>query len=158
MRTCLTILKRKKGPKPWRFSLDILSGDKVEQINHCLSIFNDHDLINSWEWIKSDIQEMAREYTAFRQKQVKTEVKSLHFSLRRLNSRIYKGENLDLDRERLESRLFTLKECEWFDQSVNHEDDWICTEGTMAPSFLHLEDEKSSLIRKTTDQWECGIR
>ena len=57
-----------KGPKPWRLPLDILSGDKVEQINHCLGMFNDHDPINSWEWIKSDIQEMAREYTAFRQK------------------------------------------------------------------------------------------
>ena len=83
--------------------MDILSGDKVEQIKHCLSMFNDYDPINSWEWIKSDIQEMAREYTAFRQKQVKSEVKSLHFSLRRLNLRIYKGEKLDLDRERLEN-------------------------------------------------------
>ena len=95
---------------------------------------------------------MAREYTAFRQKQVRTEVKSLCFSLRRLNSRIYKGENLDLDRERLENRLLTLKEREWFDQSTEHEDDWICMKGTMASSFLHLEDEKLSLfLEKTTD-------
>ncbi len=89
---------------------------------------------------------MAREYSAFRQKQIQTEVKGLHFSLRRLNTRIYKGKTLDLDRERLESQLLALKECEWFDWSADQEDDWICTEGTMAPSFLHLKDEKTSLF------------
>ncbi len=136
-----------KGPKPWRFPIDVLNDEtKVEQIMHHLELFNDKDLIGLWEWIKSDVQDMAPIFSAYRQKQLCLEINSLHASLKRLNARIYRGENLDIDRERLENRLLTLKDHIWFDRSADHEDDWLCTEGTMSLDFLHLEDEKNYLF------------
>ncbi len=107
---------------------------------HSLELFNDKDPISSWEWIKADMQDMAHTFSAFRQKQLCLEITSLCTSLRRLNARIYKGENLDIDREKLETRLLNLKDRSWFDKTADHEDDWLCAEGTMSPDFLHLED------------------
>ncbi len=90
-----------KGPKPWRFLIDVLNDEtKVEQIMHCLELFNDKDPIGSWEWIKADMQDMAHTFSAFRQKQLCLEITSLHASLRRLNARIYRGENLNIDWEK----------------------------------------------------------
>ncbi len=113
---------------------------------HHLELFNDKDPIGLWEWIKSDVQDMVHIFSAYRQKQLHLEINSLHTSLRRLNARIYRGENLDIDRERLENRLLTLKDCIWFDKSADYEDDWLCTEGTMSLDFLHLEDERTYLF------------
>ena len=69
----VTLNKRKpqnKGPRPWRFPVSILSDPlKQQSIRDRLTLFNEHNPIHSWELIKSDIQQIAREITAFSQKQ-----------------------------------------------------------------------------------------
>ncbi len=72
-------------------------------------------------------------------------MKSIKLLLHKVNQRIYNGEDLDEDRECLEYCLVHLKDRAWFDKCYDCGDDWICQEGTMAPGFLHLEDDKTSL-------------
>ena len=63
---------------------DVLNDEtKVEQMMHCLELFNDKDPIGSWEWIKLDVQDMACVFSAYRQKQLHLEINSLYASLRR---------------------------------------------------------------------------
>ncbi len=71
-----------KGPRPWRFPSDMLSDEsKVEDIKNRLCLFNENKPIDSWEWIKADIQRLASEFTAFRQKQMSREMKSIKLLL-----------------------------------------------------------------------------
>ena len=145
----MTLNKKKpqnKGPRPWRFPISILS-DPLEQqsIRDRLALFNEHNPIHLWELMKTDIQQFAREITAFSQKQRCVEISSLQRSLGCINKLIFQGERLEADRIIIENKIIQF--CNH--QSFEHEDDslsWLQLEGSMSPIFLNLEDEKEDLF------------
>ncbi len=98
--------------------------------------------MSSWEIIKLKIQDQSQKSTRFRQKQAKCEITSLKLTLKRINKRIFTGDNLKFDRKLIEACLEQCVERHKFFCEADYTADWVCLEGKPYKSFLHLEDTK----------------
>ncbi len=98
---------------------------KQEIANHCKMLLNNFDLLNpvsSWELLKVKIQARIQSLMKFYVKQVEAEMKSLKSSLRYVNKRIFQGDDLDMDRKRLEARILATQDRIWFTSESNDYD------------------------------------
>ncbi len=97
--------KKDKGPKPWWFPPDLLSDEfVVNRIRAFFESFKISNTVQSWEKIKSKIHYFIKDCTAFRHKQDKLELASLHKHLKQINHHIFTGE-LALDSDRIQTEL-----------------------------------------------------
>ncbi len=136
-----------KGPKLWHLPEDALSNKcTCQNIDLILNNFNYNDPLNSWEGIKVKVQNTVQVHNKFCQKQIQQELAGLKSSLRLINQRIFSGEQLNLDRIRLQLKVEQLKNRAWF-ASDRYECslEWVQNEGKMVKSFLHLEDTHADI-------------
>ncbi len=101
-----TVSKESLGPKQWRFPLDLLLDNMfMQQICLVLENFDKKDPVASWEVIKLKIQGLSQKVIRFRQNQVRCEIVALKATLKKINKRIFDGDNLDHDRRLVEASL-----------------------------------------------------
>ena len=106
------------GPKLWQFPSDLLSDEAFNsQIWLILDGFNGEEAITSWEHIKDKIRTLSQSQTSYRQRQMKNEFLGLRKTLCYINKRIFHGENLEIDRLQLESKIDQIKEHASFDRA-----------------------------------------
>ncbi len=132
-----------QGPKQWKFPSDLLlENNVVQQIKLILGNFDKNNPVDSWELIKLKIQAISQCATRYCQKQARCEINSLRQTLKKINSKIYDGDNLDKDHKLIEMCLeHCLDKCKFFLEAEN-KNDWVCIEGKPNKKFLHLEDTK----------------
>ena len=138
-----TIPEGSLGPKQWRFPPDILLDNAfTQQIQLMLDNFDKKTPMSSWEIIKLKIQDQSQKSTRFRQKQAKQEIAGLKSTLKKINKRIFAGDNLEFDRKLMEAHLEQCVERLKFFCKADYTANRICLEGKPCKSFLHLEDTK----------------
>ena len=77
----------------------------TQQICLVLENFDKKDLVASWEVIKLKIQGLSQKVMRFRQKQAKCKIVALKATLRKINKRIFDGDNLEHDSRLVEACL-----------------------------------------------------
>ncbi len=100
-----------RGPSQWQFPGDIL--DNLTQVQAFYELLtnppNFDDVQVQWEAIKMGIRDISQEWTKFCKKQKRSEIASLHRLLHGVNNRMYQGEDMLYDQQRIQSKIRELE-------------------------------------------------